>query len=274
MKVLACAAVRRRLEAFHDGELPVGDQISVTSHLEWCEGCASKLDGFQAVRSVLRASAPSRVLSNEDGARLQADVVSRAKAEDAVSLPVVVREMFEDMHFVYAGMGALAAALVCGVISLGMFRAATETPSEGLILGSNQYPLSLGDTIRMPRAIDAGFASAADLDGGDLVFTFAAVLTREGLIASVELVPSRDTASASRAVDDQRVNALLGVASRARFEPASKAGSPVAVNMVWVVAHTTVRGTTDVRPAPPVRGTRRRSASLDLVKPDPLPVQA
>lgn len=35
---------------------------------------------------------------------------------------------------------------------------------------------------------------------------------------------------------------LLDVAAAVRFEPASFAGVPVAVNMVWLLAHTTVRG--------------------------------
>ena len=37
MKVLSCAAARRRLQAYHDDELPVGEQIEVDAHLEWCD---------------------------------------------------------------------------------------------------------------------------------------------------------------------------------------------------------------------------------------------
>ncbi|MBM3769696.1 MAG: hypothetical protein FJW27_00100 [Acidimicrobiia bacterium] len=58
---------------------------------------------------------------------------------------------------------------------------------------------------------------------------------------------------------------LLDAVSRARFEPASVAGLPVAVNMVWMVAHTTVRGT-PVASEPPVvvspPAKKRRVASL------------
>jgi len=43
--------------------------------------------------------------------------------------------------------------------------------------------------------------------------------------------------------------ALRDAVSRARFEPATRKGMPVAVNMVWLVAHTTVRGK-----HPPLRG--------------------
>ena len=43
MKPLTCAATRRRLQAFHDRELPFGDQIAVSAHLEWCDRCAAAL---------------------------------------------------------------------------------------------------------------------------------------------------------------------------------------------------------------------------------------
>ena len=33
----------RRLHAFHDGELPVTEQIAVSAHLEWCGECAAAL---------------------------------------------------------------------------------------------------------------------------------------------------------------------------------------------------------------------------------------
>jgi hypothetical protein len=40
----------------------------------------------------------------------------------------------------------------------------------------------------------------------------------------------------------QSIEKLMDAMSRARFEPAQVAGLPVAVNMVWLVARTTVRG--------------------------------
>ena len=41
MKPLTCAAARRRLHAFHDGELPVADQIAVEAHIDRCDECAA-----------------------------------------------------------------------------------------------------------------------------------------------------------------------------------------------------------------------------------------
>lgn len=260
MKVLTCAATRRRLEAFHDGELPVGDQIAVGSHLEWCDPCAESFNELQTLRDLLRASSPSRVpFSAEDDASLQRGVVNRAQAEQSVSFGAVVRDMFEDMHFVYAGLGAMTAAVVCAVIMLGMMRAVTARAIDPLVAGSNQNPLlMLGGELQMPRAIGEGsFGVSPALNGGDVVFTFTAVVTREGRVANVALLPVQE-AGTLPSLQLQHVNELLGAASRARFEPASRAGSPVAVNMVWIVAHTTVRGT---RPAADIQPVRSSSIS-------------
>ena len=41
MTPLSCASTERLLQAFHDRELPVAQQIAVASHLEWCDRCAA-----------------------------------------------------------------------------------------------------------------------------------------------------------------------------------------------------------------------------------------
>ena len=60
MRPLSCAAARRRLQAFHDRELDVRDQIAVGSHLEWCDHCAAALAELGEVRTLLQACAASR----------------------------------------------------------------------------------------------------------------------------------------------------------------------------------------------------------------------
>ena len=72
----------------------------------------------------------------------------------------------------------------------------------------------------------------------DAVFALAAVVTQQGRIANLELVLAEQRSGADR----ERVLRLLDDVSRARFEPARIGGSPVAVNVVWLLAHTTVRG--------------------------------
>ena len=60
MKALTCAATRRRLHAFHDGELTVSDQIAVAAHLDWCDSCARALDDFQLIGVALRRATSGR----------------------------------------------------------------------------------------------------------------------------------------------------------------------------------------------------------------------
>ena len=87
MKTLSCNATRRRLQAFHDGELAVGEQIAVSSHVEWCQRCARALAEVREISSLMQAVLPGRAtLSNEDAAVFTGTVVNRLKAEDDASL--------------------------------------------------------------------------------------------------------------------------------------------------------------------------------------------
>jgi len=54
MKHLLCASVNRVLEAYHDGELPVEEQIVVETHLSECYLCASEAKSLRMVRDALR----------------------------------------------------------------------------------------------------------------------------------------------------------------------------------------------------------------------------
>ena len=85
MKVLTCAAARKRLEAFHDEELAVGEQIAVSAHLDWCEECAARLADLQLIRGSLREALREPVaLSDEEQIGLHTTIVSRAKAHKAL----------------------------------------------------------------------------------------------------------------------------------------------------------------------------------------------
>jgi hypothetical protein len=262
MKALTCGAARRRLDAYHDKELSISEQIAVSSHLEWCDDCAAVLDDLRQVRDVLRNSMRGRIalsnLSVEDDLDLQATVINRLKAEERLSFGVWVQDAFTDMHFVYAGLSAVAAALACVAITLSMMRVATnELPDSTAALvrtlntpGSNLNPISVSPRLRMPRALDEPvWVTPVD----DSYFTLSAVVTREGRVGNLEVLNS----NGGRWIPTDRAEAkavehLIGVVSRARFEPASMvlepasmAGLPVAVNMVWIVANTTVRATKD-----------------------------
>jgi hypothetical protein len=268
MNVLTCAEVLDRLEGFHDEELSVCDQIAVSAHLGWCRECADEFAQIQLVGLSLRASAPGRaVLAGTDEVVLRSSVVNRANAEKAASFAVQVRHSFEDMHFVYAGLGAAMAAVVCAIIMIGTMQlVANEQPDSLAAIvrvlaspGSNQNPVSLGRLVRMPRPLDEGFSAEANTDLSDTIFTLAAVVTREGRVANLELLRASGTPATMAGVDGAKaLQDLLGAASRAHFEPARVAGSPVAVSMVWIVAHTTVKGTQASLSLPTPRVTAKK----------------
>ena len=71
---------------------------------------------------------------------------------------------------------------------------------------------------------------------GDLVLPLSAIVTREGRVSGLELL--------SNDHDRREVGDWSTRISRGRLEPAQSAAIPVAVNLVWLVAHTTVKGKT------------------------------
>jgi hypothetical protein len=221
----------------------------------------------------LRRATSGRVpFSADEQVSLRGSVVDRMRAERTVSLAAQVQLMFDDLHFVYAGAAAAVAALVCVIVMLGMMRFATSVRPDSLAAlvglltpGSNQNPVAVRDHVQMPKPLDPGFSTGSPVDGnGDAAFALAAVITREGRVANLELLHSIGEHEVVPGTDEARIVAnLLDAVSRARFEPASVAGLPVAVNMVWLVAHTTVRATARAVEPPALPVTKkRRIASL------------
>jgi putative zinc finger protein len=246
MTLLTCAAVRRRLAAFHDRELPVPELIAIEGHVHECPPCTSELRQLQAVGDALRlAAAPAPA---DDWTGLQPGVIGRMRAEANEAWPARARRLFEDMHLVWIGLASTAATFVCGAAALSMLHFASPERNDSLAsviavmaapLGSDLNPARLDAHIRVPSVSDDGLmeetlAGTQSLD--DLVLPVSAVVTREGRVTGISLL--------SNAHDGRDVTNLLDAISRARLEPAQFAGSPVAVNIVWLLAHTTVKGKT------------------------------
>jgi len=279
MNALTCAAARRQLDAFHDEELGVGDQIAVSAHLEWCDACAAAYADLRLVRDAVRAIVPGRqALSPEEATTIRASVVNRVRAEHTWSLAVRLRDMFEDMHFVYAGLGSTVAMLVSVLTFAAMFHLAAQGP------GSNANPVSLDGRMLMPVALDGGFLTLIDPGGPsgpatflgqagpmgalDSEFMITAVVTREGTVENPELVHAMsDQKPIAPGTDEARAaETLMGAMSRARFEPARMGGQRVAVNMVWLVSNTTVLGERPVMVprAPGARGMTRKPVAWHM----------
>jgi hypothetical protein len=246
MKPLTCAATRRRLHAYHDRELPISDQIAVASHLDWCGECAGRAADLRFLRTAVQAAARARnVQPAMDLSGFTATVVNRLKAEREASLPARVRLMFDDMHLVYAGLGAAAATLVCLIVMLGMMHfGATERPdSLAALINVVGVPLECetpatfadqtGCLQRMAERFQEANASAEQ----DAVFALdSAVTHRSGRLANLQSLKAHDRVSASGTDLDE----LLDAACRARLEM-QPLGVSTATSLIRLVPRKTAR---------------------------------
>jgi hypothetical protein len=117
--------------------------------------------------------------------------------------------------------------------------------------GSDENPMRLdGGMTAPPRALNG--AALDSIPGDEAVFALAAVVTREGRVANYEVLLS-ERASVRRhdaAVQTDDVSSVLNAVKQSRFAPAQGTdGAPVAVNMVWVLARTTVTAPAQVKAA-------------------------
>lgn len=248
MTLLTCAAVRRRLAAFHDRELPIADMIAVESHLHDCPPCARELREIERVGDALRlAAAPAPA---DDFAGLAPGIVGRMCAEEEASLRARAARLFEDMHLVWIGLASTVASLLCAAIALGTVSSATTERHDSLAgvfavmaapSGSDLNPARLDWRYRVPSVPQDGVVqrtledniltdTVSDMDS---MLALSAVVTRDGSVADLSILTNDH--------DRRRVTSLLDAISQARLQPAELAGSPVAVNLVWLVAQTTVK---------------------------------
>jgi anti-sigma factor RsiW len=260
MSVMSCHGARRRLSAFHDGELPTREQVEVEAHLRTCAGCAREAAGRNGLGDELRTRAARMAVAFEgemDG--LQSGIVSRLRVEREESVPAQVGRMFEDMRLGFAALGSTAASFVSllAVVGILNFGPQSERPDSlaGVMQGMGGSAATVdvrdlvGQQIGVPSPQDREAMSAKTIVGPlasasetqmseeDTVFALAAVVTRQGRIASLEVVRSDQQGSRDR----EQILRLLDQVSRARLEPATVGGAPVAARRVWVMAHTTVR---------------------------------
>jgi Putative zinc-finger len=248
MTLLTCAAVRRRLAAFHDRELPIADLIAFEHHIKDCPPCARELRELQAIGAALRlAAAP---MPAEDWAGLAPAVVGRMSAENHESWRARADRLMDDLHFVWIGLASTVASLLCAAIALGTVASAGAERHDSLAgvfavmaapSGSDLNPARLDWRYRVPSVPQDGIvqhtleSSMLDetLPERDSMLTLSAVVTREGRVSDLSVLRNDR--------DGQQVTSLLDALSQARLQPAELEGSPIAVNLVWLVAQTTVR---------------------------------
>jgi hypothetical protein len=244
MTGLTCSAVRRRLAEFYDGELPIQNRIAIQGHLNACDACLDELRGYEEVSSALRlAAAPG---PSDDWTGLRPGVIGRMRAEANEAWLARMGRTFDDMHLVWIGLASTAATFLCGAIVLGMLHYASPEREDSLRAlitamaapsGSNLNPASMdGLMIQAPSVPEDGIVKASlERSGaeGELMLAFAAVITREGNISGLEAL--------GEGRGQRQVAQLINEISRGRLEPARYGADPIAVNLVWVVEHLTVK---------------------------------
>lgn len=245
MTLLTCAAVRRRLQAFHDRELPVAEQIAIESHLHDCPPCTRDLREVQQVGDLLRlAAAPGPA---DDWTGLQPGVISRMRAEEHESWPARTARAFDDLHLVWIAVASTAATFVCAASVLSMLHFASPERGDSLAAmitvmaapsGSDLNPARLDRYIRVPSVPENGVVYATlenrIVDERDLMVAMSAVVTREGKLSGLSVLNKA-------AHDGTDVTDLVNALSESRLEPAQYGDTPVAVNLVWLLAQTTVK---------------------------------
>jgi len=247
MMRVPCASVREQLEAFHDGELPLDEQLRVRIHLDECVGCACELGDLARLRHVLRdvpALARAQAPPVPDG--WTGSVLEQIRVERELSWHTWLLSVFDDMHLVWPALGATFAVLVCLLASAEVMQATNEQRPDSLAgiigylasPGSNDNPARLDGFTRVPRrhAPPDDWPVASE----DAVLALLAVVTREGRIQNIEMLAAEEARALK--VRPEVVLAMIDAASRSQFEPARAGGAPIAVSMVWLLAHTSIVG--------------------------------
>jgi putative zinc finger protein len=254
MLTMSCADVRCELSAYHDQELSIGERIAIADHLENCPGCAVEADDLMTMREALQVSHHTeRVAWGPMVARLQSDVLSRLAAEERVSLGTWTRELLEDRRRVLATAASALAACLLVVFGLCRF----------LTLGTVGHPDSLQALLEHEEKVWAARAEMPVLlprvnpetmmpvavvsqsDGDESLSAFSALVTSDGQLARLEFLGEESATPVTNRVSRKQLESdLMAAAATASFQPARQAaGEPIALNVVWIVTHSTVRAT-------------------------------
>lgn len=243
MTLLTCHAVRRRLPAFYDRELPVRELIAIEHHVVECPPCTRELRSLQQVGEALRlAAAPGPA---DDWTGLQPGVISRMRAEAHESWPARAGRFLDDLHLVWIGLAAAVATCLCGAVALSLLHFAPPEREDSLRavigamaapIGSNLNPVRLENYIHVPTVPRKGPMEAMlarPVSEEELELALSAVVTREGRVSGVSVLANGSNV--------QELQLILDGISRASLEPARFGEAPVAVNLIWLLTHTTVK---------------------------------
>jgi len=229
---LGCDAAQDLLEAFADGELAITDQVAVESHLRWCRTCSARVEDMRLIGSSLRLGALRSSGGPEEAralATMQAEVLTRGRAEQELSLRMRVRAMFEDMRFFWPALGASVALIACLCTAVTVLHAAS---------GESDSMAGMMESSANASRIRTGWVLEG-LPEEEAVFALAQIVTRRGKIADYKmlLLERADVRRRDGSAFTSDVAGLLDAVRQSRFAPSEEPGGrAVAVDMVWLTS--------------------------------------
>ena len=245
----------------------MAEQLAVESHLRWCNTCALRVTDMRLIGESIRSRfVPPADAEDETLGALTEGVLIRVRAERAQSFPSRVREMFADRHLLWPAVGATAAVLLCVAAATSVLHASTVQTRDslaGLISkigapGTEKWPLRPADNgVSIPRLSDdegsctsrrcrdSALRTSGSLElmpEDDVIYAVRAVVGRDGTIGNYEFLLSDDDGpSGNPGASAAHERALINAVRNMKFEPAqTPLRQAVAVDMVWVIAKTTV----------------------------------
>ncbi len=269
---LRCRTARQWLTASHDGELPVARQVALDAHLDDCAECRRVRQDLTAISGALREYATEHRPDELECTGLASSVLESLPAGTCRPLPRRFREAVADGQRLCVVGGAIASMIVAGLFvatALSFSPPVHPHSLSGFLQGANR----LGSNTNPLRGFETGVSLphvSADTQAAAMLIrplpplvlenlALAAVVTREGELASVEVLGQASTGAArgaggrnaagaaegrdaagGGAPDAELRRALSRLASDVRFVPARAGGAPVAVNVVWLLERTTV----------------------------------
>ena len=208
---------------------------------------------YDELGEVLRATAHASPVPDREAFR--AAVMARYHAEQANSWAASLDEWRHDVGLRWAGLSAVGATVACALILFGIAWLVPldheggftrmPTPKAQVDATFTSYRAAWPQRSINDDVIPAVLSSTREEDRvlalaeEDLVLALAAVVTQGGRRTGPQsLLTSRD--------DREVVLRLMNAVQHARFTPARDPnGAPVARYVVWLLAHTTVRGKFD-----------------------------
>jgi hypothetical protein len=201
-----CEELRPFLGALVDGELPGAERLHIAAHLGHCGRCRAEVESLRRVGRLLREAVAATAEPEMSG--LCGGVLSRVRAEEAVSWRAMLARAVEDWHWAIVGLGSLMATgvstmLVWAVLWFGP--APERGDSLAAMLNGLNTRRHVTSFVVTPQ--DLGVEAFDTLDGGvgsslrpgvfragffprpserELVDALAAAFTREGRLISLD----------------------------------------------------------------------------------------